>query len=731
MQVAAAKLAAVEVHAAPLARAPTAQPEYTVTKKDIERINVINTEDVVKYVPNLWVRKRFIGDDNAILNVRGTSVGTQSAESLLFADGLLLSNLLGNSYSYAPVWYSVPPDDVAGVTVLYGPYSAELSGNSIGGAVRLHTRKVERLETDVDASVFWQDFCAFHTDHTYFGSRQYARLADRIGRVTAELSVNLLKNTGQPMTFLALSPGGSGGTAVTGAVPTPGQRGPVYGSSGPTDVLSQVVNLMLGYDFGHGWSAQWRGSYWHETQQFNAPESYLRDTTGQPVYQGDVTFDGDNYTVRGLSFNNSSHENFLNGLTVRGPVAGFDVRAVLSTYRINDDQTRKSNDYVTGTTDGAGKLTWSPLAGWDNVNLRAERVFGNHDLSFGLWYDRYFTEQSTYALTEWRNDAPGNSPSNAVRGKTSTQAFWIQDQWTFAPDWSLTPGVRLENWRAYDGGVGAATGSGGFAQQNYAGRHSQAVSPKLALSWAMTQHWSTTLSYGHAVRFPTVGELFQGSLDSLGNFNPSSFDPNLRPERDDDATLALRWSRKNQQITASVFYSRLRDTIFQQVGISPVTGAITYSFLNISRQRNTGATLVYEGHDLLLPGLDLTANLNYTDARILEDAVAPAANGNRLPRVPYWRGSALLGYRFLADWEASLGYRYGDTPSNSLTGGPSFNTFGYTTRYSVVDARLNWKPIKALTLSVGIDNLTDDRYWVYHPYPGRTYLLEAAWKPQW
>jgi len=53
-------------------------------------VNVINTEDVVKYLPSVQVRKRYIGDRNSIIATR-TSGQTSSARSLLYADGVLLA----------------------------------------------------------------------------------------------------------------------------------------------------------------------------------------------------------------------------------------------------------------------------------------------------------------------------------------------------------------------------------------------------------------------------------------------------------------------------------------------------------------------------------------------------------------------------------------------------------------------------------------------------------------
>ena len=106
----------------------------TVTPKLFENWNVVNTEDVLKQMPNLAVRKRFIGDLNSIIAVRGTS-NTQSARGLVYADGMLLSNLLGNSYSFPPRWSMVFPAEIRQVDVLYGPFSALYPGNSLGSTV--------------------------------------------------------------------------------------------------------------------------------------------------------------------------------------------------------------------------------------------------------------------------------------------------------------------------------------------------------------------------------------------------------------------------------------------------------------------------------------------------------------------------------------------------------------------------------------------------------------------
>jgi iron complex outermembrane receptor protein len=80
-------------------------PQVQVSAEQIREINAINVEDSLKYVPSLFIRKRYPGDTNSIIATRTTG-SVQSAESLVYVDGLLLSNLLGNSFAFPPRWWA-------------------------------------------------------------------------------------------------------------------------------------------------------------------------------------------------------------------------------------------------------------------------------------------------------------------------------------------------------------------------------------------------------------------------------------------------------------------------------------------------------------------------------------------------------------------------------------------------------------------------------------------------
>ena len=71
-----------------------------------------------------------------------------------FADGIQLSNLLGNGVgglSFPPRWGLVTPEEIERVDVMYGPFPAAYSGNSVGAVVDYQTRIPTQFEAHVAA----------------------------------------------------------------------------------------------------------------------------------------------------------------------------------------------------------------------------------------------------------------------------------------------------------------------------------------------------------------------------------------------------------------------------------------------------------------------------------------------------------------------------------------------------------------------------------------------------
>src|SRR3982751_6456557 len=141
-----------------------------ITREQIEQsINATDSEDALKYFPSLLVRKRYPGDYNhAVLSSRASGTGN-SARSAVYADGILLSNYLGNGVgglSFPPRWGLVTPEEIERVDVMYGPFSAAYPGNSVGAVVDYVTRMPTRFEAHGKLGYVSQPFALYGTDTT-------------------------------------------------------------------------------------------------------------------------------------------------------------------------------------------------------------------------------------------------------------------------------------------------------------------------------------------------------------------------------------------------------------------------------------------------------------------------------------------------------------------------------------------------------------------------------------
>ncbi|MFP3249079.1 MAG: TonB-dependent receptor, partial [Paraburkholderia sp.] len=491
----------------------------TVTPAQFQNWNVVNSEDVLQYMPNLAVRKRFIGDLNSIIAVRGTS-NSQSARGLVYADGLLLSNLLGNSYSFPPEWSMVTPDEIQQVSVIYGPFSAAYPGNSLGATVLITTRMPTKFQAEADVKGFTQHFNLFGVNGNFNGSETSASIGDKIGNFSYLLDVNHLENTSQPLQFGTLAksntPAKASDIPVTGAYFYNNQTNTptaVLGVNGEgiEHSINDQFKLKMQYDFTPALQGGFTLGYWHHS--YNSQTStFLRDANGNPVYSGNVNIGGYEYAIPAAEFAPSAgySENWLYGLTLKTRNAtGWNGEAIASYYDVGSSVARTASSGAPG--NGPGTVTFGDGTGWKTLDLKTtytppvpEAGLANHALTFGYHYDNYFLDNTTYNTLNWQ-DGAGTRFANAFAGKTQTQALYAQDAWRFLPRWKLVYGVRYEDWQAYDGSQAL-----GATRLPYSDVSDQHFSPKASLSFDVSNDLTLRASIGRAYRFPTVSELFQG-----------------------------------------------------------------------------------------------------------------------------------------------------------------------------------------------------------------------------
>ncbi len=740
------------------AAVPANVPSTTesVTAKQIsESINAVTTPQILQYLPSVHVRERYIGDTNSVLVMRVNS-SIASAQTTVYADDLLLSNFLNNSFSTAPRWNMVTPEEIDRVDVMYGPFSALYPGNSAGGVVVLKTRMPEKFEAHVKLDYFGENFKLYGSDKYYEGVHGAASIGSKYNDLSFIVSADHLDNHGHPMTFTAATT--KTGTAATlgkytvvsGAysdIDTSGKARVTTAAAGIDHTVQDNLKLKLGYDFTSTIRGTYTMGYWQNDSEKRG-ESYLKDSAGNTVYGSGGTgaysylrIDGKDYTVVSPASSNTKSEHIMHGLSLKSATGGtWDWDVVASYFNQNKDLTRSStaNSGLTasdGATIVGGTLTDASGTGWGTFDVRGEwRPDGNlrskHQVGFGYHFDRYALDSVTYGsntapLPNWRTSTSGAVGTNSY-GKTETQALYLQDAWAFASDWKLVLGGRLESWAAYDGSNYNVANTSAYKQLNYQDRSNTAFSPKASLSFQATDDWSLRGSLGKAYRFPTVSEMFQTFSDASG---AKVNDPNLKPEHVVSGELvAERWLNNGAWRT-SFFWENKSDALISQTDITNPAFTIS-SIQNVDKVYTNGVETSLQLKDLWVNGLDFNGSVTYVDSTITKDSKNPGLEGTDQPRIPDWRATLMGVYHANDKLTFTLAGRYSGHQHNALYDAVNKryndvnpNVYGAVSHYFVMDAKVVYKFADRWSANVGVNNLNNFKYYVNpNPYPQRTWF---------
>jgi iron complex outermembrane receptor protein len=247
------------------------------------------------------------------------------------------------------------------------------------------------------------------------------------------------------------------------------------------------------------------------------------------------------------------------------------------------------------------------------------------------------------------------------------------------------------------------------------------LSPKASLEWHGGKGFAVRLSAGQAYRMPTVGELYQTTAVGTQLANPN---PGLLPERARSLELAFTKQDAHGTLRLSLFNEVINNALISQLNAATNTTFVQ----NVDRTRARGVELALDRHDIL-PGLDLSASLTYADAITSKDTVYPAAIGKLLPSVPHWKGSAVLTWRAAPRFTLTTAARFTSRNYANLANDDSIGqTYQGFYKYFVVDARATFRLNDQLDFAVGIDNLNNNKYFLFHPFPQRNFTAQVNWK---
>jgi iron complex outermembrane receptor protein len=138
--------------------------------------------------------------------------------------------------------------------------------------------------------------------------------------------------------------------------------------------------------------------------------------------------------------------------------------------------------------------------------------------------------------------------------------LFVQDEWSMAPDWTLTAGVRRDAYSDFGG----------------------TTNPRLALVWDTSLDLTTKLLYGRAFRAPSFND--QYGTNPVGSGNPG-----IRPESARTLELAFAWqARRDTQVNLGFFHYQMKDVILARANQAPALGS---TYANIGAQHGRGMEL--------------------------------------------------------------------------------------------------------------------------------------------
>jgi iron complex outermembrane recepter protein len=639
----------------------------------------------------------------------------------------------------------VSPESIARIDFLNGPFAAAYPGNSIGGVLLITSKMPDHPFSIAKEIVSVMPWNQYGTKDTYTSSQTSAAAGNRNGALSWLVSANYQDSYQQPLTYTT---NGSIPASTTGTFPAFNKQGlvaDVVGTGALAHSQQASGNIRLAYDVTPLVQATYSLGVWNNVQTSN-PQTYLTSTaTGLPTFAGLSAFASNKYIW------NQTH--LSNAVSLKSDTKGlydFDLSASSYNY-LQDIMYNPFTVTPTGTGFSQnGKITRNDGTNWQNADAKGIwRPFGYdgpQEISFGVHGDRYRLENPVFASAVWNatpSTGTGQLYSDGI-GETRTGALWLQDAWKIVPELKLTLGGRLENWRALDGfNLGTSTNAAGAitstAAINQPGLNSTNFSPKASLSYDPNKDWNITANFGEAYRYPTVTELYQNiTVAGVATFA----NPNLTPEQDFNGELNVERKWNDGRVRLTLFEERVNNAIISQTNLvtNPVTGAQvpTTTIGNVAAIRMQGVELSAEKDNVGIKGLQLFGSVTYVDSRILSDPTWAGSNpltglpdtvvGKRVPNVPDWRSKFGVTYRPNESWAYTVAARYSGKQYSTLDNTDIVShVFGAFDNFFVVDAKVHYTATKNFAFDFGIDNLFNEQYFLFHPFPGRTYVLAGKY----
>ncbi|WP_415880305.1 TonB-dependent receptor plug domain-containing protein [Methylomonas sp. TEB] len=581
----------------PISKAPSIAT--VITADDIKQIGATDIDEALESVPGLHVERNTIGY-NPIYTFRGI-YSQFNQQVLMMINGIPITNSYTGSRS--EVWGGMPIRDIARIEIVRGPGSAVYGADAFAGVINVITKTKQDIEgTEVGGRVGSFD--------TYDG---WALHGGEWAGFDVALAFEYHKTAGQDANVDADLQSQFDSLLGTRASLAPG----------PLNMSRDNLDARLDLSRGH-W--RFRGGLQHRSdfgngsgiaQALDPVNRYASDR-----WNADVTY------------HNADIENW-------------DLTTQASYFETSQEIERNLTLFPAGTTlpigangqIGAGAPVTFPNGYIGNPEVWERHVrisqtfayggFQGHQLRSGIGfnYDSLFKARVSQNFgIDPATGAPIPSlpgiPLTDVSGTSATfipevdrkvAYLFLQDQWNFANDWSLTAGARYDRYSDFG----------------------NTFNPRAALIWEARYDLTAKLMYGSAFRAPSFQEMYIiNNPAQLGNAA-------LRPETMENVELGFDYRPTDSLRLGLNFFNFWWKDIIRFV---PDANATTSTAQNTGVQQGYGTELEAEWQ--AADTLKIIGNYAYQRSR---DQALDRDSGYAPHHQVYLR----LNWEFLPDWQLS------------------------------------------------------------------------------
>ncbi|MDZ4200796.1 MAG: TonB-dependent receptor [Gallionella sp.] len=567
----------------PLRRAPSVAS--VITAEDIAAMGATDLDEALESVPGMHVSHSNVSYA-PLYTLRGI-FSANNPQTLMLLNGIPTTTMFTGSKGNA--WGGLPLENVARIEIIRGPGSALYGADAYAGVINIITKSA----AESAGTQFGARYGSFNTRDAWVqhGGKwgavdvaAYLRVGDTDGFkriITADAQTRL---DGIFATSASLAPGNThlGHDAVDASL----------------DLAYEKWHLRNGYKL-------------RSNLQLGAGVASALDPSGSEKSERITT-----------------ELSWIDPAISDNMEAGFNA----SLLQYNDTILSPLVIYPAGVTFPTGTFANGMLGSpekWErNTRLSAYATytgFESHQLRVGIGHDdlnlyktaehKNFTLTPTGlpvplgAISDFSNTAPFMRPQ-----RRKIDYVYVQDEWSFAPDWALTAGVRHDNYSDFGG----------------------TTNPRLALVWEASLDLTAKLLYGRAFRAPSFVELY-----SINN-PVQQGNPSLKPETNQTLEAAITWqARKDILLNLNFFHYEMKDIIRLVPNVAPAVGS---SYSNTGQQHGNGMEL--ESVWDYSPTMRLTGNYSYQNS-------TDDATGQDAGYAPHHRLYLRSDWRYASGWLAS------------------------------------------------------------------------------